>query len=123
MAAERARSTRTPPRPQDAAEGAEGFRQRGRLPPLYVALLLFIVGLYLSPLVTGDAPADPSYWWLVPLVLIGGMTLPPAVWLYRCSASVRVAESGCWCATAWWCLRRTWARWRSSAETRRPGLR
>jgi len=94
MAAERPPLTRTPPRPQEAADAAAGFRQRGRVRELYLALLLLVVGLYLSPLVSGDAPADPSYWWLVPVVLIGGLTLPLARWLYRCSASVRVTEGG-----------------------------
>lgn len=80
--------------PRLAGDGDVRLRNRGRLPPLYVAMLLFFVGLYLSPLVTGDAPADADYWWLVPVFLIGGLTVPLSIFLYRVSASVTVTGAG-----------------------------
>jgi len=76
-----------------APPGAVHFRNRGRLPPLYLAVMAVLIGLYLSPLVTG-APAASSYWWTVPAFLLVPMVLVPSVYLYRCSASVMVTNDG-----------------------------
>jgi len=76
-----------------ALPGAVHFRNRGRLPPLYLAIVAALLGLYLSPLVTG-APTASSYWWTVPAFLLLPLVLLPSVYLYRCSASVMVTDDG-----------------------------
>lgn len=94
MSDERAPSIRISPRSPGAAGGEVGFRNRGRVPPVYLALLLLLVGAYLSPLVTGSAPSDPRYWWTVPVFMIGGLTVPLAPYLHRSCASVTVTDDG-----------------------------